>query len=87
MHLVCPAAQTSHAYYTSSFRGQVALADEAIRIGPPPAVDSYLRGDVILEAAKRSGAQASTPSHDIVHLFFEWFPREFVQGALFSRVL
>lgn len=41
-------------------RGQVALADEAIRIGPPPAVDSYLRGDVILEAAKRSGAQAST---------------------------
>ena len=39
---------------------QVALADEAIRIGPPPAVDSYLRGDVILEAAERSGAQART---------------------------
>lgn len=38
--------------------GQVSLADEAIRIGPPPAVESYLRGDVILEAAKRSGAQA-----------------------------
>lgn len=36
---------------------QVALADEAIRIGPPPAVDSYLRGDVILDAAKRSGAE------------------------------
>lgn len=35
----------------------MALADEAIRIGPPPAVDSYLRGDVIIEAAIRSGAE------------------------------
>lgn len=37
---------------------KVALADEAIRIGPPPALESYLRGDSILEAATRSGAQA-----------------------------
>lgn len=36
---------------------KVALADEAVRIGPPPALESYLEGDVILEAAKRTGAQ------------------------------
>jgi len=34
----------------------VALADEAFRIGPPEAKDSYLRGDRILEAAMSSGA-------------------------------
>ena len=30
----------------------VALADEAVRIGPPPAKDSYLRIDAIIEAAR-----------------------------------
>lgn len=37
---------------------KVALADEAVRIGPAPALESYLKGETILEAAKRSGAQA-----------------------------
>lgn len=37
----------------------MALADEAIRIGPAPAVESYLRGDVIIDAARRSGAEVS----------------------------
>lgn len=37
---------------------KVALADEAIRIGPAPALESYLKGETILEAARRSGAQA-----------------------------
>ena len=32
----------------------VALADEAIRIGPAPARDSYLRIDAIIAAAKSS---------------------------------
>lgn len=45
--------------YGSCCLVQVSLADEAIRIGPPPAVDSYLRGDIILEAAKRTGAQVT----------------------------
>lgn len=44
---------------TPFFFVKVALADEAVRIGPPPALESYLKGDVILEAAKRCGAQAS----------------------------
>src|SRR6185295_4405725 len=38
-------------------------ADEAVRIGPPAARESYLRGDAILEAAKRTGAQAIHPGY------------------------
>ena len=41
----------------------VALADEAYRVGPPPSRESYLRGDVILEVAKRSGAEALHPGY------------------------
>ena len=29
----------------------VALADSAVRLGPPPARESYLRGDLIIAAA------------------------------------
>jgi len=41
----------------------VEMADEAICIGPAPATQSYLRGDVILEAALRTGAQAIHPGY------------------------
>jgi len=41
----------------------VKLADEAVLVGPPPARDSYLRADRILEAAKRTGAQAIHPGY------------------------
>jgi len=41
----------------------VALADEAFRIGPPEANDSYLRGDRIVEVAKSSGASAIHPGY------------------------
>lgn len=39
----------------------VEMADEAVHIGPPPAAQSYLLGDVILEAARKTGAQAIHP--------------------------
>ncbi len=41
----------------------VRLADEAHPIGPAPARESYLRGDVILEVAKRSGAACVHPGY------------------------
>ena len=41
----------------------VVLADEAIRIGPAPASESYLRAEAILEAAKCTGAQAIHPGY------------------------
>ena len=41
----------------------VRLADEAVRIGPSPARESYLLGERIIEAAKSTGAQAIHPGY------------------------
>src|SRR5512139_3826499 len=41
----------------------VAMADEAVRLGPPPASESYLRADLILLACKETGAQAVHPGY------------------------
>ena len=41
----------------------VRMADEAVCIGPPPARDSYLDIGAILNAAKRTGAQAVHPGY------------------------
>ena len=41
----------------------VALADEAVHIGPSPARDSYLVADKIIAAAKRTGAEAIHPGY------------------------
>ena len=41
----------------------VKLADEAVHIGPAPAVESYLLADRIVEACTRTGAQAVHPGY------------------------
>jgi 3-methylcrotonyl-CoA carboxylase alpha subunit len=53
------------AVYSEADEGalHVRVADEALPIGPAPTRESYLRGDHILEAAKRSGARAIHPGY------------------------
>ena len=41
----------------------VRMADEAERVGPPPSVESYLRIDRIIDAAKKHGASAIHPGY------------------------
>src|SRR5260370_34352934 len=51
------------AVYSDADRGalHVLHADEAYRLGPAPAAESYLRGDLILEIARRAGADGVGP--------------------------
>jgi acetyl/propionyl-CoA carboxylase alpha subunit len=41
----------------------VRLADQAVRIGPPPARESYLRIDAIVDAARTTGSDAIHPGY------------------------
>src|SRR5512142_254860 len=49
-------------------------ADEAVLIGPAPSSESYLRGDRIIEAAQRLGAEAIHPGYGFLSER-EWFAR------------
>jgi 3-methylcrotonyl-CoA carboxylase alpha subunit len=53
------------AVYSDTDRGarHVALADEAVHIGGAAPAQSYLRGDVIIAAALKTGAQAIHPGY------------------------
>ncbi len=53
------------AVYSDADRGalHVAAADEAYRVGPAPASESYLRGDLMLDIARRAGADAIHPGY------------------------
>ena len=41
----------------------VAMADEAVHLGPPPAAESYLLADKIIQACKDTGAEAVHPGY------------------------
>ncbi|MCC6319376.1 MAG: acetyl-CoA carboxylase biotin carboxylase subunit [Gemmatimonadaceae bacterium] len=49
-------------------------ADEAVNIGPAASSESYLRGDRLIEAAQRVGAQAIHPGYGFLSER-EWFSR------------
>ena len=49
-------------------------ADEAVHIGASPSAESYLKGDVIIAAAKQTGAQAIHPGYGFLSER-EWFAR------------
>lgn len=70
--IACRIIQTAHqmgvkcvAVYSEADRNarHVALADEAILLGPAPSRESYLRIDKVIEAAKMTGAQAVHPGY------------------------
>src|SRR5689334_3372608 len=41
----------------------VKMADEAVWLGPPPASESYLKADLIIDACKATGAEAVHPGY------------------------
>jgi acetyl-CoA carboxylase biotin carboxylase subunit len=52
----------------------VRAADEAVLLGPAPSSESYLKGDAIIAAARRTGAQAIHPGYGFLSER-EWFAR------------
>ena len=56
-------------------------ADEAAAIGPAPSTDSYLRGDRIIDAARRTGAEAIHPGYGFLSER-EWFARAVTDAGL-----
>ena len=51
-------------YSDADARAQhVQMADEAVRLGPPPVNESYLQGDVIIQAARETGADSIHPGY------------------------
>jgi propionyl-CoA carboxylase alpha chain len=41
----------------------VKMADERVRLGPPPASESYLKAELIIDACKETGAEAVHPGY------------------------
>ncbi len=54
----------------------VKLADESVRLGPPPASESYLNAELIIDACKATGAEAVHPGYGFLS------ERESFAGAL-----
>jgi propionyl-CoA carboxylase alpha chain len=56
--------QTVAVYSDADARApHVMMADEAVRLGPAPAAESYLKADLILLACKETGAEAVHPGY------------------------
>jgi acetyl-CoA carboxylase biotin carboxylase subunit len=73
----------SVAVYSDADAGapHVRAADEAVHIGPAPASESYLRGDHLIEVAKRVGADAVHPGYGFLSER-EWFAKAVEDAGL-----
>jgi len=61
----------------------VAMADAAVRIGGPAPADSYLRGDVIVQAALETGAEAIHPGYGFLSENPDFVDRVAAAGLVF----
>ena len=61
----------------------VQLADEAVRLGPPPSRESYLLADKIIEACQQTGAQAVHPGYGFLSENAEFARKVEEQGIAF----
>ncbi|MGQ5700912.1 acetyl-CoA carboxylase biotin carboxylase subunit [Sandaracinobacteroides sp. A072] len=59
----------------------VEMADEAVHLGPPPAAQSYLLGEKIIEACLATGAQAVHPGYGFLSER-EWFAKALDEAGL-----
>jgi len=73
----------SVAVYSDADRNalHVEAADEAVAIGPPPATESYLVADKIIEACKQTGAEAVHPGYGFLSER-ESFPRQLADNGI-----
>lgn len=61
----------------------VRLADEAVRLGPAPAKESYLDAELVLKAAKETGAGAIHPGYGFLSEDAEFARRCAAEGIVF----
>ena len=59
----------------------VEMADDAVLIGPPAAAESYLLIDKIVEACRKTGAEAVDPGYGFLSER-EAFPRELAKAGI-----
>jgi acetyl/propionyl-CoA carboxylase alpha subunit len=82
----------SVAVYSETDRASlhVQLADEAVCIGPPPAIESYLDMDRIIQTARQAGAEAIHPGYgflsDRTPRLWHWSGIRFVPARQWRRL-
>lgn len=64
----------------------VEMADEAVRVGPAAAAESYLQGQKLIEIAKAKGAQAIHPGYGFLSENAEFAKACFAAGVEFIGI-
>jgi propionyl-CoA carboxylase alpha chain len=90
--IACRVIKTAHrmgiatvAVYSDADRDalHVQMADEAVRLGPPPSRQSYLQADALIAAAKATGAQAIHPGYGFLSENEDFARRVEEEGLVF----